>query len=73
MQVFIIKAMVLYRMLAKRFPYATYYEIKDGIAHVVAVLPMHWDPLPSGFNSTPKFRNLKSQIMINDSIGIKTE
>ena len=32
-------------MLAKRFPYAIYYEIKDEIAYVVAVLPMRRDPL----------------------------
>ena len=35
----------LHRMLAKRFPYALYYEIKDEIAYVVAVLPMRRDPL----------------------------
>ena len=35
----------LYRMLAKRFPYAIYYEIKNEIAYVVAVLPMRRDPL----------------------------
>jgi hypothetical protein len=35
----------LHRMLAKRFPYAIYYEIKDEIAYVVAVLPMRRDPL----------------------------
>jgi len=34
----------LYRMFAKRFPYAIYYEIKDDIAHVIAVLPMRRDP-----------------------------
>jgi hypothetical protein len=34
----------LYRMLAKRFPYAIYYEIADGIAYVVAVLPMRRHP-----------------------------
>ena len=33
------------RMLSKRFPYAIYYEIKDEIAYVVAVLPMRRDPL----------------------------
>jgi len=33
------------RMLAKRFPYAIYYEVKDEIAYVVAVLPMRRDPL----------------------------
>jgi len=35
----------LHRMLAKRFPYALYYEIKGDIAYVVAVLPMRRDPL----------------------------
>jgi len=34
----------LYRMLAKRFPYAIYYEIVDNLAYVVAVLPMRRDP-----------------------------
>jgi len=34
----------LYRMLAKRFPYAIYYEIADDIAYVVAVLPMRRHP-----------------------------
>ena len=34
----------LYRMLAKRFPYAIYYEISDDIAYVIAVLPMRRDP-----------------------------
>ena len=33
-----------HRMFAKRFPYAIYYEIKDAIAYVVAVLPMRRDP-----------------------------
>jgi len=32
-------------MLSKRFPYAVYYELKDEIAYVVAVLPMRRDPL----------------------------
>ena len=40
-----IKRYGLHRMLAKRFPYAIYYEIKDDIAYVVAVLPMRRDPL----------------------------
>ena len=35
----------LYRILAKRFPYAIYYEIIEKIAYVVAVLPMRRDPL----------------------------
>ena len=34
----------LHRMLAKRFPYAIYYEIKDEIIYVVVVLPMRRDP-----------------------------
>lgn len=38
------KSYGLHRMLAKRFPYAIYYEIEDGIAYVVAVLPMRRDP-----------------------------
>ncbi len=33
-----------HRMLAKRFPYAIYYDIEDEIAYVVAVLPMRRDP-----------------------------
>jgi len=33
-----------YRMLAKRFPYAIYYDIEDNIAYVVAVLPMRRNP-----------------------------
>lgn len=34
----------LYRMLAKRFPYAIYYEIFDKTAYVIALLPMRRDP-----------------------------
>jgi hypothetical protein len=34
----------LYRLLARRFPYAVYYEVADDIAYVVAVLPMRRDP-----------------------------
>ncbi|MBF0119230.1 MAG: type II toxin-antitoxin system RelE/ParE family toxin [Desulfobacterales bacterium] len=34
-----------YRMFAKRFPYAIYYEIKDKIAYVIAVLPMRRAPI----------------------------
>ena len=34
----------LYRMLAKRFPFAVYYEVTDDIAYVVAVLPMRRNP-----------------------------
>lgn len=33
-----------YRMLAKRFPFAVYYEIINKIAYVIAVLPMRRDP-----------------------------
>ena len=33
-----------YRMLAKRFPYAIYYEIVDDIAYAVAVLPIRRNP-----------------------------
>lgn len=33
-----------YRMFAKRFPYAIYYEIVEDIAYVIAVLPMRRDP-----------------------------
>ncbi len=35
----------LYRMLAKRFPYAIYYNVKDEVVHVMAVLPMRRDPV----------------------------
>jgi hypothetical protein len=34
----------LYRMLAKRFPYAIYYEVVDEVAYVVAILPMRRSP-----------------------------
>jgi len=34
----------VYRMLARRFPYAIYYELADDIAYVLAVLPMRRDP-----------------------------
>lgn len=33
-----------YRMPAKRFPYAIYYDISDDLAMVVAVLPMRRNP-----------------------------
>ena len=33
-----------YRMLAKRFPYAIYYEIKKETAYIYAILPMRRDP-----------------------------
>lgn len=34
----------LCRMLARRFPYAIYYEIADETVYVVAVLPMRRSP-----------------------------
>ena len=34
-----------YRMLSRRFPYAIYYEIKDEVAYVVAVLPIRRSPI----------------------------
>jgi len=34
-----------YRMLARRFPYAIYYEIDSKVVRVVAVLPMRREPL----------------------------
>jgi len=34
-----------FRMLAKRFPFAVYYEVENGIARVVAILDMRQDPL----------------------------
>lgn len=34
----------LYRMLAKRFPYAVYYLIKQEIAYITAILPMRRNP-----------------------------
>ncbi len=34
----------LYRMLAKRFPYAVYYDIQDELAYIVAILPLRRDP-----------------------------
>ena len=33
-----------HRMVSKRFPYSIYYEVKDDIARVIAVLPMRRDP-----------------------------
>lgn len=35
----------LYRMLARRFPYAVYYQIDNNTVQVVAVLPMRRNPL----------------------------
>jgi hypothetical protein len=34
-----------YRMLARRFPYAVYYQIDENIVGIVAVLPMRRNPL----------------------------
>lgn len=34
----------LYRLLAKRFPYAVYYQIESDIAYIVAILPLRRDP-----------------------------
>ncbi|MBK1724010.1 type II toxin-antitoxin system RelE/ParE family toxin [Thiocystis violacea] len=33
-----------YRLLAKRFPYAVYYQIRADIVDVIAVLPLRRDP-----------------------------
>ncbi len=41
---FYIREHGLYRMLSRRFPYAIYYEIVEGIAYVIAVLPMRRNP-----------------------------
>ena len=38
------KKLGFYKMFAKRFPYAIYYEVVKEIAYVVAVLPMRRDP-----------------------------
>jgi len=38
------KQLGFYKMLAKRFPYALYYDIIEDVAYVVAVLPMRRDP-----------------------------
>jgi len=32
-------------MLAKRFPYALYYEIEDKIAYILGILPMRRNPV----------------------------
>jgi len=34
----------LHQMLAKRFPYAIYYDVVEDIAYVAAVLPMRRNP-----------------------------
>jgi len=33
-----------YRMLSRRFPFAVYYDLSDGVARVAAVLDMRRDP-----------------------------
>lgn len=33
-----------HRLISKRFPYAVYYRIEDGVAHVRAVLDCRQDP-----------------------------
>ena len=33
-----------HRMLAKRFPYAIYYEVVDDVARVIAILPQRRNP-----------------------------
>lgn len=38
------KQLGLYKMLARRFPYALYYDIIEDVAYVVAALPMRRDP-----------------------------
>jgi hypothetical protein len=34
-----------YRMLAKRFPYAIYYDVNQNVASVIAVLPLRRNPV----------------------------
>ena len=38
------KKLGFHQMLAKRFPYAIYYEVVEETAYVIAVLPMRRDP-----------------------------
>ena len=38
------KKLGLYQMYSKRFPYTIYYDIIEGMAYVVAVLPMRRNP-----------------------------
>lgn len=33
-----------YRMLSKRFPYSIYYDVREEVVYVIAVLPMRRDP-----------------------------
>lgn len=39
-----LKVYGLYRLLSKRFPYGIYYEIKEDIAIIVAVLDLRQNP-----------------------------
>jgi len=39
------KKIGLYKMFAKRFPYAIYYQVENDSAYVVAVLPIRRDPI----------------------------
>jgi len=39
-----IKIFGLYRLLSKRFPYGIYYEIKDEVVVIIAVLDLRQDP-----------------------------
>lgn len=34
-----------YRLLSRRFPYAIYYEVRDEVAYIVAILPMRKSPI----------------------------
>ena len=38
------KKLDFFQMFAKRFPYAIYYDVIEGIAYVAAMLPMRRDP-----------------------------
>lgn len=38
------KHLGLYRMLAKRFPYAIYYDLDDIVVYVFAILPVRQNP-----------------------------
>lgn len=39
-----VKHLGLYRMLAKRFPYAIYYDVGDDVVYVFAILPVRRNP-----------------------------
>src|SRR5574344_149333 len=47
------KVFGLYRLLSKRFPYGIYYEIKEDIVIIVAVLDLRQNPI----NITQKIEN----------------